>query len=109
MTKRKVQEQASRIPEFASREEMAEWFDTHDMADYQDEFKTVKVRFAKKLSEGINIRLDDETVAALRSQAPEKGIGPTTLARMWIMERLRPQAVHAPAVTQRNKSGSSQS
>ena len=42
----------SRIPEFASREEAAEWFDTHDMADYQDEFKTVRMRLANNLSEG---------------------------------------------------------
>jgi hypothetical protein len=41
----------SRIPQFASRQEEADWFDTHDMADYQDEFKTVKARFANKLSE----------------------------------------------------------
>ena len=82
-------EQQSRIPEFQSREEEAEWFDTHDMADYQDEFRTVKARFAKNLSENINIRLDRETLARLRQEAHAKGIGPTTLARMWILERLR--------------------
>jgi predicted DNA binding CopG/RHH family protein len=79
---------ASRIPEFRSRAEEAEWFDTHDMADYQDEFKTVKVRFAKNLSEGLNIRLDKETLTKLREIAHEKGIGPTTLARMWVLEHL---------------------
>jgi predicted DNA binding CopG/RHH family protein len=86
-------EQKRRIPEFASREEEAEWFDTHDMADYQDEFKTVKARFAKNLSgknlsEGLNIRLDRDTLLKLREIAQTKGIGSTTLARMWLMERL---------------------
>ena len=38
-------EQKSRIPDFKNRQEMAEWFDTHDMADYQDEFKTVEAHF----------------------------------------------------------------
>jgi predicted DNA binding CopG/RHH family protein len=79
----------SRIPEFASREEEAEWWDTHDITDYLDEFKPVKVRFGKNLSEGITIRLDKETLAELRRRAHEQGIGPTTLARMWILERLR--------------------
>ena len=79
----------SRIPAFASREEEADWFDSHDMADYQDEFKTVRARFAKNLSEGLNIRLDKETLAALRTLAREKGIGPTTLVRMWVLEHLR--------------------
>lgn len=88
MTERK-RETNSRIPEFKSREEEAEWFDSHDMADYQDEFKTVRVRFAKNLSEALNIRLDKETLASLRAKAHEQGIGPTTLVRMWILEHLR--------------------
>lgn len=66
MTK-KEQETKSRIPEFKSREEEAEWFDTHDMADYQDEFKTVRARFAKNLSEGLNIRLDKDTLETIRT------------------------------------------
>ena len=33
------------IPNFKNREEEAKFFDTHDMADYQHEFKTVKVKF----------------------------------------------------------------
>lgn len=86
----------SRIPEFASRQEEAEWFDTHDMADYQDEFKTVKARFAKNLSQGITIRLDPETLTKLRTQAHEKGLGPTTLVRMWILERLKEQERQSP-------------
>jgi len=68
---------------------MAEFWDTHDFADYMDEFRPVKVRFARRLSEGITIRLDPETLAELRSRAKEKGIGPTTLARMWVLERLQ--------------------
>lgn len=76
------------IPSFATRQEEAEFWDTHDMADYWDEFKPVKVRFAKNLSEGITIRLDPGTLDELRTQAHQKGMGPTTLARMWILEHL---------------------
>lgn len=79
----------SRIPEFASREEEARWFETHSIADYQDEFTAVKVRFAKNLSEGLHIRLDPNTLTKLRHEANQKGIGPTTLVRMWIMEQLK--------------------
>lgn len=80
------------IPEFKNREEEAKFFDTHDMADYQHEFKTVKARFAKNLSEGITIHFDESTLEELREIAHEKGIGPTTLARMWIMEQLKHSA-----------------
>ena len=54
----------SRIPDFATREEEAEWFDTHDMGDYQDEFKTVRARFVRNLTEGLTIRFDKETEIA---------------------------------------------
>ena len=75
------------IPDFKNRQEMAEWFDTHDMTEY--DFKPVKVRFAKNLSVGLNIRLDPKSLEDLRTVAHEKGIGPTTLARMWVMEHLK--------------------
>lgn len=79
----------SRIPEFTSIEEEAEFWDTHSTADYEDEFRLVRVRFTKNLSQGITIRLDPETLQMVRCLAREKGIGPTTLIRMWILERLR--------------------
>ena len=87
----------SRIPEFSSIEEEAAFWDTHDLADYWDEFKPVKVRFAKHLSEGITIRFDPETLGELRALAHEKGVGPTTLVRMWVLERLREDQTHRPA------------
>jgi predicted DNA binding CopG/RHH family protein len=79
----------SRIPEFKSIEEEAEFWDTHSFADYWDEFKPVKVRFAKKLSDIITIRLDTKTLDELRERADEQGIGATTLARMWILRQLQ--------------------
>lgn len=78
----------SRIPEFANREEEATFWDKHDTTDFEDEFQPVKVRFAENLSEGITIRFDSDTLNRLRVEARARGIGPTTLARMWIMERL---------------------
>ena len=79
----------SRIPEFANYQEEAEFWDNHDTADFEDEFKPVRVRVAKNLSEGITIRLDPKTLQTLRTLAREKGIGPTVMIRMWIMERLK--------------------
>jgi predicted DNA binding CopG/RHH family protein len=82
----------SRIPQFATREEEAAWWDRHDITDYLDELKPVRVRFAKNLSEGLTVRLDPETMQALRERAERQGIGPTTLIRMWVKERLRAEA-----------------
>ena len=77
------------IPDFSSREEEARYWDTHSVADHLDELEPVKVKFAKNLSEGITVRFDPQTLAKLRSQAQQKGVGPTTLIRMWVLEHLQ--------------------
>lgn len=99
MTKRETKIQfkpKEPIPEFKTREEEAAFWDTHDVADYWDEFKPVKVHFAKNLSQGLTVRFDEETLNAIRERAKEKGVGPTTLVRMWVLERLKKQARHHP-------------
>ena len=50
--------------------------------------KSIKVKFAKNLSESINVRLDSESLNVVREKAREKGLGPTQLIRMWIMEKI---------------------
>ena len=84
-----TQTKTSRIPKFATIEEEARFWDTHDTVDFEDEFTPVKVRFAKSLSTGITIRFDHQILTRLRSKARAKGIGPTTLIRMWVLERLQ--------------------
>jgi predicted DNA binding CopG/RHH family protein len=78
-----------RIPVFSSIKKEAEFWDTHSTADYEDEFKPARVRFAKKLSEGITIRLDTDTLSKVRTEAHSKGIGATTLIRMWVVENVK--------------------
>ena len=58
-----------------------------DAWDEGDEVVTVEVK--KPLDKVIPIRLSADKWEALRKEASELGIGPTTLARMWILERLR--------------------
>lgn len=89
MTERTEGPAKARIPEFQSIEEEAAFWDTHDTVDFEDAFRPVKVRFAKNLSQGLTIRLDPKTLEKLRTEASAKGIGPTTLVRMWVLEHLR--------------------
>lgn len=77
------------IPEFANVEEEAAFWDSHSTADYEHEFTPVRVRFAKKLSEGLTIRLDPDTLERIRAEAHERGIGATTLIRMWVLEHVK--------------------
>lgn len=87
-----TEQKKSRIPEFASREEEAEFWDTHDFTDYWDEFEVVDakdVAVNKNLSTGITVRLTPSMLGRLRKQAEGMGIGPSTLARMWIVKHLK--------------------
>lgn len=58
-----------------------------DAWDESDEVVQIEVK--KPLDKVIPVRLPSEKWEALRKEATELGIGPTTLARMWILERLR--------------------
>ena len=84
--------QERRIPEFRNREEEAEFWDTHDVTDYLDELRPVRVRAMPALSTGMTVRLDPGDREVLGRIAAERGVGPSTLVRMWIKERLRDES-----------------
>ena len=58
-----------------------------DAWDASDEVVQVEVK--KPLDKVIPVRLSSQNWEEMRQEARELGIGPTTLARMWILERLR--------------------
>ncbi len=79
-----------RIPDFASIEEEAEFWDTHDSTDYEHEFEPVEFTVSPTLTSTwmLSIRLDKAAFDAIRTIAKAKGMGTSTLARMWILEEL---------------------
>ncbi|MBI2858444.1 MAG: hypothetical protein HYX90_05130 [Chloroflexi bacterium] len=58
--------------------------------DETDEVVHVEVK--KPLDKVIPVRLSADKWEQVRAEARELGVGPTTLARMWILERLRQRA-----------------
>ncbi len=84
----------SKIPQFINREEEAKFWESHRVSELLDEFKPINARFAKNLSEGLHVRLNSETLLQLRKKAKRKGVGPTTLVRMWILEQLQSPQRH---------------
>lgn len=86
-----------RVPDFKSIEDEAEFWDTHSVLDYLDEFGPPQFVSKKNHPQGITVRFEPETLAELRAYAKEQGIGPTTLMRMWILERLRDIRKHSAA------------
>ncbi len=86
---RKVQKSAIKpMKPFKSLEEEANFWDTHSVVDEINKGTVVGFHQANKTST-ITIRFQSENLQKLRERAFKKGIGPTTLARMWILEKLQ--------------------
>jgi hypothetical protein len=79
----------SAIPRFKSLDEEAEFWDKHSPLEFEDEWVEVKrVKVARPLSHILEVRLDAATIDRLAEVGRAKGPGPSTLARMWLLERL---------------------
>ncbi|MBI2020850.1 hypothetical protein HYS94_05585 [Candidatus Daviesbacteria bacterium] len=76
------------IKPFKTLAEEADFWDTHSIVDEINEGTLVGFHQAKK-TDTITIRIDKKNLQKLRESAFQKGIGPTTLARMWLMEKLQ--------------------
>jgi hypothetical protein len=54
-------------------------------------------RAGPQFTRGITVRLDEATLADIGREAAKMGIGPTTLIRMWVLERLRDRPIRRSA------------
>ena len=56
---------------------------------WEDADEEIEVEIKRPLDKVIPVRLPSAKWEELRREALELGVGPTTLARMWILEKLR--------------------
>ena len=79
------------IPEFKSREEEANFWDTHDVGEYLNDFNRVDVelQLEKPKEENIVVRVQKPIKERLERIARRKGLNISSLTRMWIMEKLQ--------------------
>jgi hypothetical protein len=56
---------------------------------WEETDEVVHVEVKKPLDKVIPVRLPSDKWEQLRREARELGVGPTTLARMWILDHLR--------------------
>jgi hypothetical protein len=77
------------IPDqFATIEEAAEFWDTHDLADYWD--LTEEVDFEVNLRRRrYPVALDPELAEKLAKEARQRGLSTETLVNLWLNEKLQ--------------------
>lgn len=65
-----------------------EFWKTHSSADYWDQTEEVSVEVRRRPRRPVSVKLSDPDIEALKRIAQERGLGYTTLLRIWIKEKL---------------------
>ena len=88
-----------KLPDTDSVEELARFWDTHDLTDFENELEEVtEPVFARKGARkgvrakgaALSIVLPPADVRRLKGIARSMGVRETTVLRQWIVEKLRP-------------------
>ena len=68
-------------------DEVADYWDTHSLADHWDQ--THEARFEVRAKHRRRITLDPEVYSEVEAQARTRGISPETLINLWLVERIK--------------------
>jgi len=81
----------SKIPKFKTYEEKVKFWDTHNVTDFENETEDVDILFEldKPRDETLIVRLQKDFKDKLEKTARSNGLNNSTLARMWLMEKLQ--------------------
>lgn len=82
-------EPQGKIPSFASIEEEAEFWDSHDPTELFEDWEPVELSVSERFRETLTLRLTGSDRDALVRVAEREGVEPAELARKWVVEHLR--------------------
>ena len=75
------------LPKTDSIQELAQFWDTHDLTDFEDELEEVTDRVFES-STVIPLNLESDEAKAVRRIAEAEGIGDAELIRGWVREKI---------------------
>ena len=74
------------IPQTDSIRELANFWDTHDLTDFEDQLEEVSETVFERST--VKIHLQSDEVEAIRKLASSRGISHANLIREWVVERI---------------------
>jgi predicted HicB family RNase H-like nuclease len=84
------QKKVDPIPDqFASFEELADFWETHELTDYEDQLQEVDYKITRKPTRQFVVTLSDELTKTMRQAARREGVSIQTLVNLWMQERLQ--------------------
>src|SRR5262247_1793357 len=78
-----------RIPPFNSYEEMAEFWDTHNLADYWDQTEPAAFEVAPEAWRRYLVAVDREVLARVQRLARSRGVSSESLVNLLLEQRLQ--------------------
>lgn len=78
----------SRLPQTDSIQELAAFWDTHDLTDFEDELEEVGERVFERDTD-ITVHLETDDARRVREMARQRGMREWELIREWVLERLQ--------------------
>ena len=88
----------SSISKASTLEEMAEFWDTHSLADFDDQTHEVEMTFDPSARRSV-VGIETELMAEIRRIAKERQVSTQTLVNVWLRQRVdqmtsQPAAAH---------------
>jgi predicted DNA binding CopG/RHH family protein len=77
----------SNLPRTDSIQELAEFWDTHDLTDFEEELEEVAEPLFVR-GTAIKVPLESRQVEALEQMAQAKGVSREDLIRTWVLQKL---------------------
>ena len=88
------------IPATDSIEELAKFWDTHDLSNFGDELEEVgSAVFLRRKETTVAIALSAKEVQELKRLAQAEGVKETKLVQTWVREKLRSSSLKRPPNT----------
>jgi hypothetical protein len=79
-----------RIPTTDSIQELADFWDTHSVTDFDDQIEEVSEPvFGRQLANTVRVPLSAEERQAVRRMAASRGLQEAALIREWVKEKLQ--------------------
>lgn len=85
-----MEKKIKKIPDFRTLEEMAEFWDTHDLTDFEDELEEVKEPVFKNMNTRVvSLMLDSDQYVKLERIAAQREVDAVSLVSHWITQHIQ--------------------
>ena len=94
-----MSESKSSISNASSYAEIGEFWDQHDLGDYEDQTYPVEFDVQMKSRSKIYVPVERELAEALRNEAATEGVSTEALLNVWLKEKIEEKAIRKGSAT----------